>query len=192
MGFKCWKENGKKEREFNKMAKICREQKESEDTVSAIHDILDEEFKKNRAYYSHTQSYEYFDSPHNKAKSKKWLENEENDIIDEGRSPLLKKFQKQLSVTQGEICEWGRMDWIEDLDTVEIIVWVKELSEKDIELLTLLSVDGLKQKQVAEMWGVSDAAISKRMKKIRENLIKILPEPLKKKYIEKSVEKVKK
>lgn len=46
MGFKCWKENEKKEREFNKMAKICREQKESEDMVSAIHDILNEEFKK--------------------------------------------------------------------------------------------------------------------------------------------------
>lgn len=84
------------------------------------------------------------------------------------------------------------MDWIEDLDTVEIIVWVKKLSEKDIELLTLLSVDGLKQNEVAEMWGVSDAAISKRMKKIRDSLAKVLPEPLRKKYIEKSLVKVKK
>ena len=94
----------------------------------------------------------------------------------------MKNFSAQLSVTQGEIWEWGRMDWIEDLDTVEIIVWVREQSEKDIELLTLLSVDGLKQKEVAEMWGVSDAAISKRMKKIRESLAEVLPEWLRTSY----------
>ena len=68
------------------------------------------------------------------------------------------------------------------MDTVEIIVWVKEQSEKDIELLTLLSVDELKQKEVAEMWGVSDAAISKRMKRIRESLAKVLPEWLRTGY----------
>lgn len=176
------------EKEHSEMAVICREEKKSEEMIEQIHDLLLHQLNRDRAYITHTQPYECYDSPNGKGKrnvhtqNSKRLEDEGSDIIDEGRSPLLKKFSAQLSVTQGEICEWGRMDWIEDLDTIEVIVWVKDQSEKDIELLTLLSVDGLKQKEVAEMWGISDAAISKRMKKIRESLAKVLPEWLKTSY----------
>lgn len=176
------------EEEYNELAIICREENKSEEMIEQVHDLLLRQLNRDRAYITHTQPYECYDSSNNKSKgsvrtqNRKRPEDEDNDIVDEGRLPLLKRFLAQLSVTQGEICEWGRMNWIEDLDTVEIIVWVKEQSEKDIELLTLLSVDGLKQKEVAEMWGVSDAAISKRIKKIRTSLKKVLPEWLKKRY----------
>lgn len=175
------------EKEYSEMAVICRKENESEEMIEQMHDLLLHQLNRDRAYITHTQPYECYNSS-DKSKSgaqtqnRTRLEDEGSDIIDEGRSPLLKKFSAQLSVTQGEIWEWGRMDWIEDLDTVEIIVWVREQSEKDIELLTLLSVDGLKQKEVAEMWGVSDAAISKRMKKIRESLAEVLPEWLRTSY----------
>ena len=175
------------EKEHSEMAVICREENKSEEMIEQIHDLLLRQLNRDRAYITHTQPYECYDSwgkskNSTQTQNRQQLEDEGSDIIDEGRSPLLKKFSAQLSVTQGEICEWGRMDWIEDLDTVEIIVWVKEQSEKDIELLTLLSVDELKQKEVAEMWGVSDAAISKRMKRIRESLAKVLPEWLRTSY----------
>lgn len=176
------------EEEYNELAIICREENKSEEMIEQIHDLLLHQLNRDRAYITHTQPYECYDSSNDRdrrnthTQNSKRSEDGDNDIVDEGRLPLLKKFSAQLSVTQGEICEWGRMDWIEDLGTVEIIVWVKEQSEKDIELLTLLSVDGLKQKEVAEMWGVSDAAISKRMKKIRTSLKKVLPEWLKTSY----------
>ncbi|MEY8392566.1 hypothetical protein AALA98_14615 [Lachnospiraceae bacterium 45-W7] len=169
------------EEEYNELAIICRKENKPEEMIEQIHDLLLHQLNRDRAYITHTQPYECYDSSNNKGNRNNYAQNRkrpeagDSDIIDEGQSPLLKKFSAQLSVTQGEICEWGRMDWIEDLDTVEIIVWIKKQSKKDIELLTLLSVDGLKQKEVAEIWGVSDAAISKRMRKIRESLAKVLP-----------------
>lgn len=180
------------EKEHSKMAVICRREQKSEEMIEQMHDMLLHILNRDRAYRTHTQPYECYDSASKsrnghggdkRIQSKKWLENEGDDIIDEGRSPLLKKFQAQLSVTQAEICKWSRMSWIEDLDTDEVILWVKSQSEKNIELLTLVIVDGFKQTEVAEMWGVSDTAISKRMKKIRMSLEKVLPEGLKKKYI---------
>lgn len=192
MGFLYWKEAAKKEAEKKYMIQICKKENKSQEIIDAIGEMLDNELNRDRAYRTHTQPYECYDSASKsrngckgdkRIQSKKWLENEGDDIIDEGRSPLLKKFQAQLSVTQAEICEWSRMSWIEDLDADEVILWVKSQSEKNIELLTLVMVDGFKQTEVAEMWGVSDTAISKRMKKIRMSLEKVLPEGLKKKYI---------
>lgn len=179
MGFTCWREEAKKEAEKKYMVKICQNEHKPKEMIDAIKDMLDDEFKLNRAYYTHAQPYECYGATQDKMRG----ESEENDIIDEGRSPLLKKFQAQLSVTQVEICKWSRMSWIEDLDTGEVILWVKSQPEKNIELLTLVMVDGFNQTEVAEMWGVSDAAVSKRMKKIKASLEKVLPEGLKKKYI---------
>lgn len=118
----------------------------SEEMVGQIHDLLLHQLNRDRAYITHTQPYECYDSSNNKSngsvrtQNRKRSEDEDNDIVDEGRSPLLKKLSTQLSV------------------------------------------DGLKQKEVAEMWGVSDAAIFKRMKKIRTSLKKVLPEWLKTSY----------
>lgn len=166
MGFNYGYGRKKMEEEFAKIAKLCRKEGMPEEKIEEIHDMMLEDLNKDRAFRVHTQPLDGLRFP-------------DGDEAEEGRSPLLDKFLGRLSVTQGEIYEWGRMDWIEDLDTVEIIVWVKEQSEKDIELLTLLSVDGLKQKEVAGMWNVSPTAISKKMKKIRESLAKVLPEWLK-------------
>ena len=158
------------EERFAKTTVICREYGMAEESIGVIHRLELDLLNHDRCFYTHMQSYD-------------GLQFADESEADEGRSPLLKKFQEQLSVTQVEICEWSRMSWIEDLDTDEIILWVKSQSEKNIELLTLVTVDGLKQTEVAGMWGVSDAAISKRMKKIRTSLEKILPESLRKKYI---------
>lgn len=180
------------EKEHSNMAVICREEQKSEEMIEQMHDMLLHILNCDRAYHTHTQPYECYDSANKRkngregdkrTQSKKWLKNEGDDIIDEGRSPLLEKFQEQLSVTQVEICEWSRMSWIEDLDTDEVILWVKSQSEKNIELLTLVIVDGFRQTEIAEMWGVSDTAISKRMKRIRTSLEQVLPERLKKKYM---------
>lgn len=166
MGFNYGYGRKKMEEEFAEIKAVCRKEGMSEESIEEIRRMMLDELNSNRRFYRHTQPLD-------------GLQFADGEEAEEERSPLLDKFLGRLSVTQGEIYEWGRMDWIEDLDTVETIVWVKEQSEKDIELLTLLSVDGLKQKEVAGMWNVSPTAISKRMKKIRESLAKVLPEWLK-------------
>lgn len=81
-----------------------------------------------------------------------------------------------------EICEWQRMDWIEDIDTPEIVIWLKSLDEEDILMLTLIVVDGMKQREVARALEKHDSAISRKMKRLRKSLEKVLPERLKRQY----------
>lgn len=150
-------------------ALICRKGGMDEDGIKIMYRMSLDGLNSDRKFYNHTQSYDN-------------LEFSNGSQSDEGTSPLLNKFVDRLSVCQPDICKWGRLDWIEDIDTLEIAVWVKTLSEKDIELITLIIVDDLKQTEIAELWGCSDTAISKRMKNIRTSLLNILPDKLKKRY----------
>ncbi len=158
------------EKGFAKTEVICRENGMLEESIEEIYCMDLALLNNDRRFYTHTQSYD-------------GAQFADGGETNEGHSPLLGKFQEQLSVAQAEICGWSRMSWIEDLDTEEVILWVKGQTEKNLELLTLIVVDGLKQTEVAKMWKVSDAAISKRMKKMKKSLEKVLPEWLKKKYV---------
>ena len=157
------------EEEFSRMAEYCREKEFPEEKIEEIHKLLLDILNNERRYRIHTQSYGVFP-------------NEED--TREDSNPLLKNFLEAFSVTQEEISCWGRMAWIDDLDTPEIIEWVKSLGEEDIQLLTLLVVDGKKQTEIARLLGKHDSAISRKIKKLRESLAKVLPESLRKKYIE--------
>ncbi|MDE7418236.1 MAG: hypothetical protein K2N44_18345 [Lachnospiraceae bacterium] len=151
------------------MAAICRKKDMTTEKIDAIHRMLLDNFNNDRKFYTHTQSYDNFQFS-------------DGSEADEGSSPLLKKFADKLGVLQPDICEWGRLDWVEDIDTLEIAVWLKSQSEQNIELLTLIIVDGFKQCEIAELWGCSDTAISKRMKNIRNSLLEVLPTKLKERY----------
>lgn len=157
------------ERETDRMVTICQKENKAFDKIDTMHRMLLDDLNNDRKFYAHTQSYDNLEFP-------------DGSKADEGSSPLLAKFMDKLSVSQPNICEWGRLEWVEDIDTLEIAVWIKSQSEQNIELLTLIIVDGLKQKEIAELWGCSNAAISKRLKCIRNSLLEILPERLKKRY----------
>ena len=47
---------------------------------------------------------------------------------------------------------------------------LKKLSKKDLELLTLLFVDGYRQIDVARLWHCSRSAVAQRFKKIKKFL----------------------
>lgn len=187
MGYNYGKERKKMEKEFSEMADICRgnQNKKSEygkfelssgekveliltdkiipmpeDKIEEIRKMLHDEFKSNRCYCSHTQSSGF-------------LQFSDDGTGDKAKSLLLKKFSRAISITQGEISEWGRYSWIEDIDAPEIAAWVKSLSERDIELITLM-MEGMSQTEIAEMWGCSDAAVSKRKKRFKRELANIL------------------
>ena len=156
----------KMEIEFTKIAAICREDGVSEENIEAIHRQMLDDLNNERRFYRHTQPYD-------------GMRFTDGDEVDEGRSPLLDKFGERLSVQQAEICEWGKMAWIDDIDTPEIVIWLKSLKEDDIFMLTLLVADGMKQREVAKVLEKHDSAISRKMKRLRESLTKVLPEALK-------------
>lgn len=169
MGFNYGYNRKKMEEEFAEIAVICREDGMPEEDIEAIHRLMLDILNNDRRFYVHTQAYD-------------GLQFADGDEVDEGRSPLLDKFGERLSVFQAGICEWDRLAWIDDIDTPEIVIWLKSLKEDDIFMLTLLVVDGMKQREVARVLEKHDSAISRKMKRLRESLTKVLPEALKKRH----------
>lgn len=169
MGFNYGKRRTEKEKEFEKIAEICRDEGIPENSIEEIHRLLLDELNSDRRYYTHTQSYD-------------GLQFSDGNVADEGNSPLLENFLEQFSATQCGISGWGRLSWVEDIDSSEIVLWLKSLSERDIEFLTLIIIDGMSQTEIATMWGCSNTSVSKRKKRIRSGLETILPEWLKKRY----------
>lgn len=95
------------------------------------------------------------------------------DEADEDQSPLFKKHLEALSVPMEELFTGDRYGWMEHLTDKRFAEINSALSQKDIELLTYIAVDGLSQAEVARELGISRAAVSKRLKRIREKLEKI-------------------
>lgn len=159
-------ERNKMEREFKRLATACREAGMSEDKIEDVHRMLLDELNSNRRYSIHTVSYDSTSSS----------EEDEPDIF---LSRLQRKFLNKFSTTQGEISEWERNAWIEDLDSDEIIAWARTLDEMDFQLITLLTVDGLKQTEIAKLWGITVSAISQRKKRLAKELAQICGKRLK-------------
>ena len=64
----------------------------------------------------------------------------------------------------------GRGGWIEELSDPRLSAKLRELPEADLELLTLLCVDGCSQTQAAHVLGFTQQAVSKRLYKIKKHL----------------------
>ena len=64
----------------------------------------------------------------------------------------------------------GHGGWIEELSDPRLSAKLRELPEADLELLTLLCVDGLSQEQTAHVLRCTQQAVSKRLRKIKKYL----------------------
>jgi DNA-directed RNA polymerase specialized sigma24 family protein len=67
-------------------------------------------------------------------------------------------------------CNSGLGGWIEELSDSRLSAKLRELPEADLELLTLLCVDGCSQAQAARVLGCTQQAVSKRLRKIKKYL----------------------
>lgn len=161
MGFNYGKKRSEKEKEFEKIATICRDNGMTEINIENIHRLLLNELNSDRRYYTHTQSYS--------------VQFSGKEVAEESYSSLHKRFFDQFSTAQYGISEWERHSWVEDIDSPEIVSWLKTLPEHDIELLTLI-MEGMSQTEIAAMCGYSIPSISKRKKRIRDDLKKHLSE----------------
>lgn len=64
----------------------------------------------------------------------------------------------------------GRCGWIEELSDPRLYAKLRKLPEADLELPTLLCVDGCSQAQAANVLGFTQQAVSKRLRKIKKYL----------------------
>lgn len=126
----------------------------TEEQIQAMCEFDLEQFRSDRRFYSHTQSFlpDTFD------------ENEDNDE----KLSIFELFEDVFTTTIEEAECKSRYWWIEEINNLELYSIVMGLSKEQIELLTLIYVDRLSQSEAAKIFNVSQAAISQRLKKINE------------------------
>ena len=140
-------------REQKRLRKRYKEAGMTEEAIETMYQFDCEWYKSRRREALHTQkmNIETFD--------------EEGDV--EGKNPLYKKFLQNFCV-RDKYWETGAHDWIEDIENENLYEELKNLSEEDKEVLREYVFMGLKQKEISEGLGISQQAISKKIKKFRE------------------------
>lgn len=156
MGFNYAHEKSRFDREWEKTWKTYRTAGMNEKSIQEMRDFDWSLFKQERIYQLHTQKLEGAGFCN-------------EDSAQPDKSPLLKKFFEKLSFCD-DYAAASRYGWIDDLSDTELVRRVSVLSRADLELLTLLVIDELTQKQIAAMLSCSQQNISKRIQKIKKIL----------------------
>ena len=91
------------------------------------------------------------------------------DFSEGGNAILFRKFSS-LSVDFDLRKISGRYDWLQEIGDEKVYQCLKSLESKDLELLTLIAMEGYTQAEVAKLWKCSRSAITQRMKKIKKIL----------------------
>ena len=112
----------------------------TEDQIQAMYEFDLEQFKSERRHRMHTQPLQV-------------EEFEENDA-DESDNTLLNEFFDELTCTIETSGDKSRYWWIEEIDDSETVKKIKSLSERDLEILTLMVIDELTHEEIAKIMGV--------------------------------------
>lgn len=128
--------------------------------IQKMHDFDWEVFKQERIYRLHTQDLGIgiFDEPSAKQ---------------EDKSALMKKFLESVS-RWDDYTTASRYGWIEEVDDPSIYKQLQALRKADLELLTLIVVDGLSQTEIAPFWGAPTETFLPGLKKIQKNFPKVI------------------
>ena len=154
MGFNYAKERGKFEAEWRQLRKEYKDAGMDEHAIEQLYLFDLKVFCSGRVYANHTQQMPDMYITEN--------------LTD--HSSLLKKFNN-LSVTFDEAAFHDRYAWIETVEDSRLSAMLRNLSQRDLELLTFLVIEGHTQQELAERWSCSQRFISKCLQKIK-NLLK--------------------
>lgn len=154
MGFNYAKERRKFDAEWKKLRKQYEQAGMSDDAIEQLYQFDLEAFRSWRNYSVQTQQLPdlYIDK-----------ENEEK------HSSLLKKF-KTLSTTFDESDFPGRYAWVDEIEDAGLAEKIRRLSADDLELLTLIAIDGYSQSALGRIRGCTKNAISKKIIRIKKFL----------------------
>ena len=128
----------------------------TEEQIQAMYEFDLEQYKSDRRYHTHTQQLTTSDFDEGEA--------------DDSESTLLQKFFGELTETIENSSEKSRYWWIEQIDNPNLVSAIKKLSREQIEVLTLIVVDGYGQAEIEEVMKVSQSAISQRLATIKKIL----------------------
>ena len=159
MRFNYATEKLKFDREQEKLAEQYREAGMSEVAIRKMYEFDYEQFKKQRVFCKHNQYLETKDT------EKAFKENDRHGLL----FKFLYEFSTEMSFTNDD-----RFSWIEDIDNEKLYEVLHNMNENDLDLLTMLVIEGYGVVEVARLKDVSHQAISKRWKKIQKNLVVVV------------------
>ena len=154
MGFNYSKEKFIFDREWKKLREQYIKEGMSEETIQELYDFDWGWFRARRNYENRVQALPDEEIDEQKA---------------EARSNLFRKFAS-LSTSFEETELSGRYAWIDTISDDTLSKKLKNLSDDELELLTLSAIEGYTQREIARKMHCSQNAISKRLIKIRRIL----------------------
>ena len=128
----------------------------SEENIQALYDFDWQWFCSRRRFMDHTQS----------------LPAETIDGEDSReQSSLIRKFAS-FSVCFDEFQLGGRYGWVEEIEDSKLLDKLRKLSDDDLELLTLIAIEGYSQSELARMGFEKQYKLSRRITRIKKFLKK--------------------
>ena len=141
--------HGREERQFHMMwRKLRKEYKEagmSDEAIEKMYLFDRDVFNRDRAF----ERRRHILLPNNNYYS----DEDDSDYYEEPEYP----------VSDDSSPDHSRYWWIEEIEDPMLATFIKMLSLKDIELITMFYFEGFTQKEIAEKKGISQQAVSKRL-----------------------------
>lgn len=154
MAFDYRKEKLQFEREWARLRKEYEAAGMPPEDIDALHEFDWEWFCSRRRFVNHTQ-----ELPGERITGEEGAE----------RSSLIRRFEA-FSAALDESLMGGRCGWVEDIEDSALLDKLRRLSGDDLELLTLLVIEGYSQVEAARIRGCSQNAISKKYLRIKKVL----------------------
>ena len=150
---------GLEKKNFDSQWAVTRKQYEdagmSSEAIHAMYDYDWSVFNANRSYQNHTQE----------------MAAPSFEQSEESYSPLMDKYQKAISVTD-HYCETKScFTWIGEIENERLLSALENLSDSDLELITLYAYEGYDTVEISKAFGKTKQNISKKIQRIA-NFIK--------------------
>ena len=114
--------------------------------------------------------YPYYVREQAKNKKKSDYDEDDEDDDDEEKLSIFDKFKDVLTTSIEESGNKSRYWWVEEIENPNLVRSIRSLSTEQLELLTLVVIDGYGQVEIAELMKVSQSAISQRLATIKKIL----------------------
>lgn len=153
MGFNYGTERKRFDQEWAKLRKIYVLSGMAPEAIQSLYEFDLKFFRAQRTYASHIQSLPSEHISDDKTKN----------------SVLFRKYVNGTTVF-GEEDFSGRYSWVDTIENQQLLLALQKLNDEDLELLTFLVLEEHTQRELAQRWGCSQEAISKRFKRIKKFL----------------------